>query len=120
MNTKEMADTFGVSERTARRHIARGSTPDPRRTLGRNGKTYAGSRDSNAHVFRPGRPVGPLSRDLIMARNAVRRLARATAFSPDDLAELRTIAKWAADLLAEWSLAVEAEQHARMMRPPGT
>jgi predicted DNA-binding transcriptional regulator YafY len=118
MNTKEMADAFGVSERTARRHIARGTTPEQTRTLGRDGKTYAGLRDAYPHSFRPGRPSGPLAADLIMARNAVRRLARASAFSPDDLAELRTIAKEAADLLVEWTVAVEADQQARMIRRP--
>ena len=75
-------------------------------------------RDAYPHSFLPERHLGPLARDFVMARNAVRRLARATAFSPDD-AELRTIATEAGDLLQERTLAVEAEQHARMMRPPG-
>ena len=111
MTAKEMAATFGVSERTARRHIARGTTPDAQRTIGRDGKTYAGSRDSYRRGSRSGRPYSPLSRDLGMARNALRRLARATAFSPDDLAEMRTIASAAGDLLREWTIAVEAAQH---------
>jgi hypothetical protein len=113
MNAKEMAATFGVSERTARRHIARGTTPDARRKLGRDGKTYAASRDSYRSGSCSACPYSALSRDLKMARNAVRRLARATAFSPDDLAELRTIATEAAALWGEWTTAVEAKQHAR-------
>jgi hypothetical protein len=107
MNAKQMAATFGVSERTARRHIARGTTPDARRKVGRDGKTYAGSRDSYPHSFRHARQHGPLSRDLEMACNAVRRLARATAFHTDDLVGLRTVATEAADLLAMWMIAVE-------------
>ena len=118
MNAKEMAATFGVSERTARRHIARGTTPDARRTIGRDGKTYAGSRDSYRHGSRSGRPYTPLSRDLEMARNAVRRLARAPAFSPDDLPELRTIATEAAALWGKWTTALEAKQHARLRPGP--
>jgi hypothetical protein len=89
MNVREMAAAFGVSERTARRHIAHGTPPDPQRTVGCDG--YAGSRDSYRRGPRSGRPYSALSRDLGMARNAVRRLTRATAFSPDDLTELRTI-----------------------------
>jgi hypothetical protein len=118
MNAKEMAATFGVSERTARRHIARGTTPDPRRTVGRDGKTYAGSRDSYRRGPRSGRPYTALSRDLEMARNAVRRLARATSFSPDDLADLQTIATEAAALWGEWTTAVEAKRHARPRAMP--
>jgi hypothetical protein len=114
MNAKEMAATFGVRERTARRHIARGTTPDPRRRVGRDGKTYAGSRDSYRRGPRSGRPYTALSRDLEMARNAVRRLARATAYSPDDLAELRTIATEAAALWGKWTTVVEAKPHARL------
>jgi hypothetical protein len=110
MNAREMAGTFGVSERTARRHIARGTTPDERRSVGRDGKTYPGS--YHPHGSRGGRPYTALSWDLEMARNAVRRLARATSFSPDDLAELRTIASEARDLLQGWTSAVE--EHARL------
>jgi hypothetical protein len=51
------------------------STPERTRKLGRDGKTYAGY----PHSFRPERHLGPLARDFVMARNAVRRLARATA-----------------------------------------
>ena len=102
MNAKEMADTFGVSERTARRRSAT------------TAKTYPGSHDySYRRGSRSGRrPYSALARDLEMARNAVRRLARAaTSFSPDDdLAELRTIATEADALLQEeWTIAVEAE-----------
>ena len=50
-----------------------------------------------------------------MARNAVRRLARATAFTSHDHTELRTIASEARDLVQRWASAVEAEQHARLM-----
>jgi hypothetical protein len=57
MNAKEMASTFGVSERTARRHIARGIMPERTRAVGRDGKTYAALRDAYPHSFRPGRPV---------------------------------------------------------------
>jgi len=116
MNAREMAGTFGVSERTARRHIARGTTPDARRSVGRDGKTYPGS--YHPPGSRDGRPHTALSRDLGMARHAVRRLARATAFSPDDLAELRTIASEAGELLQEWTVSVEAEEHARLRIGP--
>ena len=119
MNAKEMAATFGVSERTARRHIARGTTPDARRTIGRDGKTYAGSPDSYRHGSRSGRPYTPLSRDLEMARNAVRRLARVTSFSSHDFDELRTITTEAAALLQTWMSAVEAAvQQARLPAAP--
>jgi hypothetical protein len=42
-----------------------------------------------------------------MARNAVRRLTRATAFPPDDLTGLRTIATEATALLQAWTIAVD-------------
>jgi hypothetical protein len=107
MNAKEMAATFGVSVRTARRYIARGTTPDPRRTVGRDGKTYPCSYISYARTSRD-RPANLLTRDLVMARNAVRRLAHASAFSDHNLTELRTIASEACDLLCRWTTPVES------------
>jgi len=69
MNVKEMAAQFGVSERTARRHVARGTTPDARRTIGADGKTYPGSHES----YRPrgrrcGRQWSPLTSAIATAR----------------------------------------------------
>ena len=112
MNAKEMAATFGVSERTARRHIARGTTPDARRTVGRDGKTYAGSHASYHHGRRS-RPYTPLSREMQCAG------WRAQPHSHlNDLAEVRTIATEATSLLQEWTIAVEAEQHVRLRTGP--
>jgi hypothetical protein len=110
MNTKEMAETFGVSERTARRHITCGTTPDARRTIGADGKTYPGSHGSYRHGRRASRQWTPLITDLGTARTAVRRLARATKFTNEDLAELRLIAGEADELLRRWTIAVEAHE----------
>jgi hypothetical protein len=114
MNAKEMAEQFCVSERTARRHIASDTTPDRRRTVGADGKTYPGSHASYRHGRRPSRQWTPLIADLGIARTAVRRLARATKFTDEDLAELRIIATEAGDLLRHWTIAVEANQHERL------
>jgi hypothetical protein len=109
MTAKEMAEQFRVSGRTARRHIARGTTPDARRTIGADGKSYPGSQESYAYCLRPEPPSKhQLRRDLKVARNAVRRVVRAEAFSDADLAELRIIASEAGDLLRRWTNAVEA------------
>jgi hypothetical protein len=113
VSAKEMAEQFCVSERTARRHIARGTTPDARRTVGADGKTYPGSHGSYRHGRRPIRQWTPLVTDLGIARTAVRRLARATKFTDEDQAELRTIAGEARDLLRRWTIAVEAHEHER-------
>jgi hypothetical protein len=112
MTAQEMAEQFCVSERTARRHIARGTTPDIRRTLGRDGKLYPGSRESYAHCRRPEREYSALHWDE-RARNAVRRLARASAFTDGDWAEMRTITGGANALLRHWTIAVEAGQYER-------
>lgn len=62
--------------------------------------------------MRPERAYGPLHRDLEMAHNAVRRLARATAFTEADLAEMRTIAGEARELLRRWTItAVETSDY---------
>jgi hypothetical protein len=116
MNTKEMAGQFHVSERTARRHIARGTVPDVRRTVGADGKTYPGSHGFYRHGRRPSRQWTPLITDLGTARTAVRRLARATKFTDEDLAELRTIAGEAGDLVRRWTISVEANERERSRR----
>ena len=116
MKTKEMAEQFCVSERTARRHIARGTTPAARRTVGADGKTYPGSHEAYRHGRRPTRQWTLLVTDLGIARTAVRRLARATKFTDEDLAELRIIATEAGELLRHWTVAVEANQHDRLRR----
>jgi hypothetical protein len=54
--------------------------------------------------------------DLGMARNAVRRLARAPKFADEDLAELRIIAGEAGELLRHWTIAVEANEHEQSRR----
>jgi hypothetical protein len=85
---------------------------DALRTIGRDGKTNCGI----ARLVSPRPPVAtvyPTVPGSEMARNAVRRLARATSFSPDDLAELPTIATEAGALLQE-AISVEAEQHERV------
>jgi hypothetical protein len=53
-----MASEFGISERTARRHIARGTMPAETRQIGRHGKTYPGLRDAYPHAFRARRQHG--------------------------------------------------------------
>ena len=107
LNTKEMAEQFQVSERTARRHIARGTMPDDRRTIGTDGKTYLDSHNSYRHGRPRGRQWTPLVTDLGIARTAVRRLARAPKFMDEDLAELRTIAGEAGELLRRWAVVLE-------------
>jgi hypothetical protein len=51
-----------------------------------------------------------------LGSTAVRRLARATKFTDEDLAELQTIAGEAGDLLRRWTIAVEANTHERSGR----
>ena len=100
MNAKEMASAFNVSARTARRHIARGTTPDTRRTTGADGKTYPGSSSSYRHSANVRH--GVVARDLAMARAAIRRIHRAMRFNETDVAELKTITAEAWELLATW------------------
>lgn len=99
LTAREIAERFGVSERTARRHRARGTLPDSRRIPGADGKTYPRS-------YRPTRreDTEPChGHDLVMARNAIRRAARGEQFTDHDLMLMQTIAQEAADLLMHWT-----------------
>ena len=98
LSAREIAVRFGVSERTARRHRAQGTLPDPKRARGADGKTYPGS-------YRPARreDLEPChGRDLVMARNAIRRAARGEQFTDHDFMLMQTIAAEATDLLTHW------------------
>ena len=67
MTARQLAAAYLISERTARRHLARGTVPDRRRVVGRDGKTYPGT-------YRPPSPARAVVKpDLVMARNAIRR-----------------------------------------------
>ena len=67
----EMAIEFGVSLRSAQRHIKQGTVPAPERKLGADGKHHP-SRDA-------GRVRSKCERELILARQALARAARAAA-----------------------------------------
>jgi hypothetical protein len=112
MNAKEMVEQFCVSERTARRHIAKDTTPDPRRSLGRDGKTLSrvAGQLPPRHAARAGVWVAPpRSGDGTQHYPAT----GATSFTYADLPEMRTIATEAGELLRRWTIAVEAEEHRR-------
>ena len=104
-------DGRAVLRQRAHRAAAHRPRHDARRTVGADGKTYPGSHEAYRHGRRPTRQWTPLVTDLGIARTAVRRLARATKFTDEDLAELRTIAGEAGELLRRWTIAVEAHEH---------
>jgi hypothetical protein len=115
LNPKEMAEQFCISERTARRHIARGTTPDIRRKLGATASsTRARGRATRTAPDR----CGGMGRSIGIWRwhAAVRRLARASRFTDGDLAEMRIIAGEASTLLRGWTTAVEAHEQERSRR----
>jgi hypothetical protein len=99
MTAQELAGQFYVSERTARRHIGYPTHARPRR------QAVSRFRESYAHCRRPEREYSALHWDLERARNAVRRLARASAFTDGDWAEMRIIAGEANALLRHWTQA---------------
>ena len=96
LTASQVAEAFGCSVRTARRHLARGTLPDHRRTTGADGKTYPSSFISRQAEPRP-------FDDLVMARNAIRRVARQERFSDVDLAELQVVAAEAKALAEHWN-----------------
>lgn len=105
LSARQIAERFGVSERTARRHKARGTMPDPLRSVGQDGKTYPGSyRPSSRETDRTA-----LSGDLVMARNAIRRVARSDTFTDLDAVTLETIVTEAAALLDAWRGVMDGE-----------
>ncbi len=88
LTTAEIAATYGVSLRTARRHKAAGTLPDEQRTVGLDGKTYAASAASYDHARRPSTA---LTADLAAARNALRRIGRSPSFAARDLKDLQDL-----------------------------
>ena len=102
MTAKEIAERFGVSVRTARRHLSKGTLPtEQRRKAVRYGKVFTvpapgpSLRDSMCH-----------GSDLMMARAAIRRTARnGDWFNDNDLAMADEIFSELAILLKEWRAA---------------
>lgn len=93
---KEIAATYSVSERTARRYLGRGQLPAPMETrrLGMDGKYYP-------YPDRVGY-LSPLHKPLVIARSNIRRAARAGEFREGDLAILQGIVLEGKRLLANW------------------
>jgi predicted transcriptional regulator len=106
---KEIAYDFAVSERTARRHLAKGTLPDTHRKMGPHKKSYPAGMRKAAHEYVYIKQT-PLHHELTMAKNAVRRLARANAFNERDIPVLCTIAEEAAALLQAWEETVRLYQ----------
>jgi len=67
----EMAIEFGVSLRSAQRHIKQGTVPAPERKLGADGKHHP--------LRNAGRVRSKCERELMLARQALARAARAAA-----------------------------------------
>ena len=107
VSAKEVAEKFGVSERTARRHLAKGTLPSAnRRKASRYGKVFTvpapgpSLRDTMCH-----------GTDLLMARAALRRVDRyGDRFNRADLVMAEEIFAELAVLLHGWR---EAEYNAR-------
>ena len=99
LTAREIAETYGCSERTARRHKARGTVPDKLRITGEDGKTYPGSYRGPGERETDGTCHGD---DLVMARNAIRRVKPGERFTEHDLFILETIAGESARLLRQW------------------
>lgn len=104
-NTREIARTYGVSERTARRHLHNGTLPSMARRRGRDGKSYPALRTGSA-------AKSPLHRDIAMARNAIRRLARSELVYASELGEIETIRREALDLWRRWRVAIDESRAA--------
>lgn len=106
MSAKQVAAQFGVSERTARRHIAKGTLPAAdRRKASRYGKVFTvpapgpSLRSSMCH-----------GDDLLMARAALRRVAkRGDRFNDNDLATAKEILDELALLVGAWRSVVDDE-----------
>lgn len=88
----EMAIEFGVSLRSAQRHIKQGTVPAPERKLGADGKHHP--------VRNAGRVRSRCERELILARQALARAARAAAngIQPSERELLEQIQVMAADM----------------------
>lgn len=100
-SAQETALIHGVSQRTARRHLKNGTLPAAARTTGRDGKSYP--------VMRRNKAVkSPNDRDISMARNAIRRLARVETIHPGDLDSFETIRREAIELWRRWRDAADA------------
>lgn len=99
-NAQETALIHGVSERTARRHLRNGTLPSTARTTGRDGKSYPVIRGDKT-------AKSPNHRDISMARNAIRRLARVETINPGDLDAFETIRREAIELWRRWRDAVD-------------
>lgn len=97
MNARELATIHKISERTARRHIRRGTTPAGERRIGRDGKTYPAATSYRS----------PLHAPLAQARSHIRRALRAEEFYDGDLALVQHIATEAQALLDAWTRAIE-------------
>jgi hypothetical protein len=110
--SREIIETYGVSPRTARRHARNGTLPSMARTVGRDGKSYPAMRKGLARK-------SPLHRDIAMARNAIRRLARAETIYASDLGEIETIRREAIDLWRRWREAVDAAGDRQASMPLG-
>jgi hypothetical protein len=88
----EMAIEFGVSLRSAQRHIKQGTVPAEDRKLGADGKHHP--------VRNTGRVRSRCERELILARQALARAARAAAngIQPGERELLKQIQVMAADM----------------------
>jgi hypothetical protein len=88
----EMAIEFGVSLRSAQRHIKQGTVPAPERKLGADGKHHP--------LRHAGRVRSKCERELILARQALARAARAAAngIQPSERELLEQINAIAADM----------------------
>lgn len=78
MSTAELAREFGVSERTARRHRAKGTLPAADRRKGFGGGTWPASSPRAL-------PCTWAFRQLLPARAAVRRASRVESVSHEEL-----------------------------------
>jgi hypothetical protein len=103
---RETARTYEVSERTARRYLAKGELPPhgEERRQGMDGKWYP------AHPRRP-TFLSPLHKPLSNARSNLRRVARADSFHDTDLNLLQEIAALACSLLVDWRGVTAGEDH---------
>ena len=99
--SRRFAAAYGVSERTARRHLRNGTVPAAGRTRGKDGKSYPALR-------KPRSTKSPHHSDIVMARNAIRRLARAETIYAADLEEIEIIRREAIELWRRWRDAVDA------------
>jgi hypothetical protein len=101
---RETARTYKVSERTARRYLAKGELPPhgEERRRGMDGKWYP------AHPRRP-TFLSPLHKPLSNARSNLRRVAHAESFHDTDLKLLQEIAALACSLLVDWRAVTAGE-----------